>query len=180
MSSSSASFRRLYARMVFYPTLLWNWTLAHAIPIRKWWDFIDPHVVVGAFPFAYKVPDMASIGVRAVVNTCEEYCGPSKAYEKYGIDQFHMPTTDFTHPRIEDVRKAVEFIESHVQRHHVVYIHCKAGRARSATVAMAWLMAHRGMTPDEAQRHLLDKRPHVNPNIAQRPVIQTYATELTP
>ncbi|MEM6690507.1 MAG: phosphatidylglycerophosphatase and protein-tyrosine phosphatase 1 family protein [Planctomycetota bacterium] len=177
MKLNSQSLRRLYARGVFYPTLLWNWTLAHVIPIRRWWDSIDAHVIVGAFPFAHKVPAMSDAGVRAVVNTCEEYCGPIKAYERHGIEQFHMPTTDFTHPQIEDVRRAVDFIQSHVERGHVVYIHCKAGRARSATVAMAWLMAHREMTPDEAQRHLLDKRPHVNPNIAQRPVIQTYATE---
>ncbi len=128
--------RRLYARAVFYPTLAWNYTLARILRVRNWWDRIDPNVIVGAYPFARDVSGLQAEGVRAVVNTCEEYEGPQVEYEKHGIEQFHMPTTDFTHPRLEDVTRAVEFVQQHVEAGDTVYIHCKAGRARSATVAL--------------------------------------------
>jgi atypical dual specificity phosphatase len=173
-----AFFRRLYAAIAFYPTLGWNFTLARILGRRRWWDFVDDQVIVGAYPFARDVAGLHQAGVRAVVNTCEEYPGPISEYSRLEIEQFYMPTTDFTHPRLEDVTKAIAFIERQVKQGHTVYIHCKAGRARSATVAMAWLIKHRGMTAPQAQQHLLDKRPHINPRLTQRPVIHQFIEAL--
>ena len=162
---------RIYAAAVFYPTLAWNFLLARVLHRRRWSDRIDDHVIVGAYPFARDVKQMVRDGVGAVVNTCEEYAGPAKQYQSAGIEQLHIPTTDFTHPTADDVDRAVEFVQRHAAAGRTVYIHCKAGRARSATVALAWLVRHRGMTPADAQRHLLAARPHVNPHIMDRPVI---------
>lgn len=167
--------RRLYARTVFYPTLCWNFLLARILKVRHWWDHIDPHVIVGAFPFGRDVVAMHQDGVRAVVNTCEEYSGPVKQYAQHGIEQLHIPTTDFTHPRIEDVEQAVEFVQEHARRGETVYIHCKAGRARSATVALCWLIKYRGMSAPQAQATLLKFRPHINPRLTLRPVVQEFA-----
>ncbi len=33
--------------------------------MRNWWDRIDPHVIVGAYPFASLVPEMHADGVRS-------------------------------------------------------------------------------------------------------------------
>ena len=93
----------LKARLVFYPTLLWNMLLGRWLRVRNWHDHIAPHVIVGAFPFRRDVAGLAAAGVRAVVNTCEEYGGPTAEYEKHGIEQFYMPTIDFTHPAYDDV-----------------------------------------------------------------------------
>ena len=112
------------------------------------------------------------------MNTCEEYGGPTTEYEKHGIEQFYMPTIDFTHPAYDDVCRAIEFIEAKVQDKKTVYIHCKAGRGRSATVAICWLMKHFGLTADEAQFVMLEKRPHVNPKLTERPVVQKYESSL--
>jgi atypical dual specificity phosphatase len=172
--SMPALLRRLYATIAFYPTLAWNFTLARILGWRRWWDFVDEHVIVGAYPFARDVASLHQAGVRAVVNTCEEYPGPIAEYSLHQIEQFYMPTTDFTHPKLEDVMQAVAFIDGHVRQGHTVYIHCKAGRARSATVAMAWLIKHRAMSAPEAQKHLLQRRPHINPHLTSRPVIQQF------
>jgi len=133
---------------------------------------------VGAFPFRRDVAGLAAAGVQAVVNTCEEYGGPTTEYQKYGIEQFHMPTIDFTHPAYDDVCRAIEFIEEKVEDKKTVYIHCKAGRGRSATVAICWLMKHFGLTADEAQFVMLEKRPHVNAKLTERPVVQRYESSL--
>ena len=175
---SHASLRRFYARAVFYPTLCWNFLLGRILKVRHWWDRIDPHVIVGAFPFRSDVDGLSEEGVRAVVNTCEEYAGPVVEYAEHGIEQLRIPTTDFTHPRMEDVERAVEFVQDHAQRGETVYIHCKAGRARSATVALCWLMKYRGMTAQQAQETLLQCRPHVNSQLTERPVVVEYAKRL--
>ncbi len=169
---------RYYAQSMFYPTLAWNYWLARVLNQRRWWDRIDPLVIVGAFPFGRDVAGLYREGVRAVVNTCEEYAGPIVQYEHHGIDQLHIPTTDFTHPRIEDVNRAVDFVQRHVEHGDSVYIHCKAGRARSATVAICWLMKYRGHSIDEAQKLLLEKRPHINPRLTERPVVRQFAESI--
>jgi len=164
----------LKARAIFYPTLMWNMLLARVLKIRNWWDPVDDHVVVGAFPFPRDVSKMAAAGVRAVVNTCEEYPGPVDQYSQYDIVQMRMPTIDFTHPTYEDVCRAVEFVETHANRGETVYVHCKAGRARSATVAICWLIKSRQIPATEAQAWLTQKRPHVNQRLASRPVVQQF------
>ncbi|TWU41919.1 dual specificity protein phosphatase family protein [Novipirellula artificiosorum] len=170
--------QKLYAKAVFYPTLAWNYTLGRILGVRRWWDYIDAHVIVGAYPFAGDVPGLAAEGVKAVVNTCEEYPGPLAAYEAFGISQFWMPTTDFTHPSLENVKLAVEFVEEHTHVDETVYIHCKAGRARSATVALCWLMKYRGLSIEQAQEKLLLARPHINPHLGDRPVVKQFAQQL--
>ncbi|KAA1257638.1 hypothetical protein LF1_01260 [Rubripirellula obstinata] len=170
--------KRMYARTVFYPTLAWNVTLGRILKVRNWWDSIDDNVIVGARPSARDVAVMHAAGVRAVVNTCEEYAGPTKQYSEHGIAQLHIPTTDFTHPKLQDVIDAVEFVQQHASAGETVYIHCKAGRARSATVALCWLMKYRSMTAMEAQALLLKCRPHVNPRLPERPVVKEFAETL--
>lgn len=171
---------RAYAGTVFYPTLAWNMMLGRVLKVRNWWDFIDPGVIVGARPFTRDVETLSSIGVRAVVNTCEEYGGPVQEYGRYGIVQLHIPTIDFTNPTIENIRRGVDFVQEHIEQGDVVYIHCKAGRARSATIAICWLIQHRAMTPGEAQSLLLSKRPHINPRLTERAVVQEFAAALKP
>jgi atypical dual specificity phosphatase len=163
------------ARCLFYPTLVWNLLLCRLNPKRRWWDRIDTHVIVGAIPFRADVPVLTGEAVRAVINTCEEFKGLPAEYEAAGIEQLHVPTIDFTSPKLQDVERAVRFIAKHVAQEHTVYIHCKAGRGRSATIALCWLIASRGTSPQEAQRILQERRPHVMRSLHTRPVVKLFA-----
>jgi atypical dual specificity phosphatase len=167
-------FKRLKARLFFLPTLGWNLLLGRVLATRHWWDEIDPTVWLGALPFRSDVKKLAQVGVTAVVNTCEEYAGPVAEYEKFGIRQLRIPTVDFTHPTLADVEKAVEFIENQRRNGGKVYVHCKAGRGRSATVVACWLIAAKGLNRQQAQRLLSERRPHVNPRIGDRPVVKEF------
>lgn len=167
-----------YARAVWVPTLGYNALLGRVLGVRNWWDAVDDTVIIGALPMIWDVRKLKELGVTGVVNTCEEYGGPVRRYKVAGIEQLHVPTVDFTHPSMESVKAGVEFIERHSQAGGKVYVHCKAGRGRSATIVMAWLMKHDRLTPAEAQQRLLEARAHVNRKLAQRPVIQKYFDQL--
>lgn len=145
---------------------------------RDWWTAIDDHVILGALPLPADVPKLARLGVRGVVNTCEEYRGPALEYEQHGIKQLRMPTIDFTHPAEVDIDKAIDFIDAHVRADHRVYVHCKAGRGRSATVAICWLMKSKHLSAAKAQTWLSAKRPHVNQRLTERPVVRAYEAKL--
>lgn len=168
---------RIKARILFLPTLFWNMLLGRWLKVRNWSDRIDPSLILGALPLESDVPGLAEQGVTAVVNTCEEYAGPVDAYEKHGITQLHIPTTDFTHPSLDAVTRAVAFIDRQADAGGSVYVHCKAGRARSATVALCWLVHRYGMTPEQAQALLIEKRPHVNRLVYARPVVKAFVEQ---
>ncbi len=171
-------FSKIKARVLFVPTILWNMLLGRWLRVRNWWDRIDEHLIVGAMPLESDVPKLHEAGVTAVVNTCDEYGGPVAAYEKYGIRQLRVPTIDFTHPSLENVTRAVEFMQQEIAEGGTVYVHCKAGRARSATVALAWLMKSRQLDPKQAQALLQSKRPHTDKYVFARPVIKEYYRRL--
>jgi atypical dual specificity phosphatase len=163
------------SRLLFWPTFLWNALLGRVLGLRRWWDRVDHHLLLGALPLRPDVAALAAEGVAAVVNTCEEYAGPVEEYRRYGIEQLRVPTTDFHPPTLDSIRLAVAFIQQHVVAGQTVYVHCKAGRARSATVVLCWLVAYRGMTVEQAQRHLLACRPHVMATLGQRAVVKEWA-----
>jgi len=167
--------RRALARLAYYPSLAWNHLLYWVVPGRRYWDRIDDHVVMGAMPLARHVPDLVALGVRGVVNMCEEYEGPLEAYRSHGVHQLHLPTIDFTPPSLKDVQRGVEYIGEHAKKGNVVYVHCKAGRGRSATLVLCWLIEHLGMSPEEAQLHLKSRRGHVVDGLHRRKVVQQFS-----
>ena len=167
--------KRIAIRLLFYPTLCWNVLLSRVLRVRRWRDRIDETVLLGALPFPSHAADLHAEGVRGVVNTCEEYGGPVAEYDRLGMTQLYIPTLDFQPPNLDELERAVEFIAGHRDRGEGVYVHCKAGRGRSTTVVLCWLIASQGLTPEEAQRLVEGKRPHVNHHIYLRPVVAGFA-----
>ncbi|MBX3420295.1 MAG: dual specificity protein phosphatase family protein [Pirellulaceae bacterium] len=169
---------RLLARAVYYPTLWHNIVLGRWLKLRHWWDRVDPHCILGAVPLRGDPQCLSELGVTGVVNMCDEYAGPESEYQRLGIQQLWLPTIDFHHPSAEQVQRGAEFIQQHKQRGGQVYVHCKAGRARSATIVLWWLVKYGGLTPQQAQQQLQQARPHVNPRVFKRPVIQQLVRQL--
>ncbi|MBM4088679.1 MAG: phosphatase [Planctomycetes bacterium] len=166
--------RRIMARLLFGPTLAWNYLLARVLRVRHWWDEVDEGVIQGALPFPWDVPALHGLGVGAVVNTCAEYAGPARAYARFGIVQLRIPTVDFTAPALADVEKAVAFVREQRGLGRSVYVHCKAGRARSGTVVLCYLIAAKGLSPQQAQQLILRRRPHAHPRLDQRDVVRQF------
>ena len=166
--------------LLFIPTLLWNIFLGRVLKIRRWWDVIGGEpIVLGALPFERDILHLQSEGVTGVVNMCIEYPGPKSAYETMAVEQLWLPTVDFTPPTLVDIQRAIDFIKKHQTAGGKVYVHCKAGRGRSATVVLCWLMYRRGLTPDQAALYLAKQRPHINRNLADRAVVQNFYRTLS-
>ena len=167
-------------RLLFIPTLLWNVFLGRLLKVRHWWDALtEEPILLGALPFSRDVPHLQAEGVTGVINMCIEYPGPKIAYEKAGIEQLWLPTVDFTPPTMSDIQQAINFIERHEKGGGKVYVHCKAGRGRSATVVLCWTMYRRGFTPEEAAVWLARQRPHINRDLAERPVVRGFHQTLS-
>lgn len=57
------------------------------------------------------------------------------------MEQLRLDTVDLTGvPTLEYLHRGVEFTLKHREQGNSVYVHCKAGRSRSATLAAAYLI----------------------------------------
>jgi atypical dual specificity phosphatase len=88
--------------------------------------------------------------------------------------QLHIPTVDYTAPSLADVERAVAFMAEAAARRERVYVHCKAGRGRSATVVLCYLVYAHRVAAREGQAWLLRVRPHVSRHLYRRPVVLRF------
>lgn len=166
------------ARLLYWPTFTWNFLLGRILHLRHWWDQVDNGLWLGAVPLSGDAARFKQMGITGVINMCDEYAGPLHEYQQQSIEQLNLPTVDFHPPTVEMIERGVRFIQQHMDNGGGVYVHCKAGRARSATVVLCYLVAHKQMTPTAAQQYLLEKRPHINPLIYERKVVQDFVSKL--
>jgi atypical dual specificity phosphatase len=169
----------MFARVTFLPSLAYNCAMER-VSGRRWWDRVDPGVILGAIPFRSEVlakhlgMNMTSEamvrreGVRGVVSMNEDYelqlFGLQEdGWRGLGVQRFlQLETTDiFSAPSQAKLASGVRFMQEIVAEESSVYVHCKAGRTRSATLVACYLMAEHGLGPEEAVVRLRAARPHI-------------------
>ncbi|XP_068155866.1 phosphatidylglycerophosphatase and protein-tyrosine phosphatase 1 [Drosophila tropicalis] len=188
----------MLARVSFYPTLLYN-VLMEKATSRNWYDRIDDHVILGALPFRSQANDLiAKEEIKAVVSMNEDYelsafSNNSVKWKNLGVEFLQLATTDiFESPDQGKLHQGVEFINrfmplskrisrlstSKEEKENVgsVYVHCKAGRTRSATLVGCYLMLKNGWTPDQAVSHMRQCRPHILLHTKQWDALRIFYT----
>lgn len=95
-----------------------------------------------------------------------------------GVEFLQLATTDiFESPCQEKLWQGVNFMNRFLPptdkiaqlsatsgpsgEHGTVYVHCKAGRTRSATLVGCYLIMKNGWSPEQAVEHMRQCRPHV-------------------
>ncbi|ORX62995.1 hypothetical protein DM01DRAFT_1314722 [Hesseltinella vesiculosa] len=63
------------------------------------------------------------------------------------------------------ILEGVAFIEDAKRHHQGIYVHCKAGKSRSVTVILAYLVACERWTLKQSYGHVIKARPNMSPNI---------------
>jgi len=167
--------KRLFTYCLFPPTLVYNVICWYLFPQHAWYNRINPKLIVGALPFYTTVPELYEAGVGGVVNCCDEYAGPILTYEKYGIQQLHLPVIDYTSPTDSQIDRCVDFCEKINETGKSVYIHCKAGKGRSVTFAICYIMKAYNVSAQEALRMVIRERPQVSKYIWRRECVIKFA-----
>lgn len=180
---------RMFARATFLPTLAYN-VMMERVSSRRWWDRIDQNIILGALPFRGETSKriVSQEGVRAVVSMNEDYelklfsnTGPE--WQKVGVPYFlQLATTDiFESPSQEKLLRGVNFIEDVItsEPDASVYVHCKAGRTRSATLVACYLMAKYGWSPEKAVEVMREKRPHILLHSKQWEALRTFHDKIS-
>ncbi|KAI9322418.1 protein-tyrosine phosphatase-like protein [Dichotomocladium elegans] len=130
----------------------------------EWYNRLDQYVLLGALPTPTHVRQLHSRErVIAIVNLCAEFPGYRQLYSSLGIEQIRLATSDFTIPSYDSIELGVESICRLLRENEgcSVYVHCKAGRGRSAAIALCYLLRMYQLSPAQAQEVLLERRPQV-------------------
>jgi atypical dual specificity phosphatase len=155
---------------------------------ERWWDRIAPtRHFLGAQPQANwdHVSQISQLGVGAVLMLVEEFeerggllHSPVQARDwaapLVGMAVYTVRARDFAPLRFVELDAALQWMREQEEHGRSVYVHCKAGRGRSASVLWAYLILAHRMEPDAALALLLRQRPSVNLGAAQRQLVMDY------
>merc|ERR1712216_950791 len=113
---------------------------------------------------------MGGVGGIVTLNQLWERQMLDPDYEEAGLTYCILPTPDYVAPSLSDAIKGVHFIETTLAApgNKAVYVHCNAGKGRSAVVVLCWLMKTNGWAPRQAFDWLLAEVRSRNRKIAKR------------
>lgn len=156
-------------RMSFLPSLSYNVVL-NKLNVRPWYNRVDERVLIGALPWiSIKDELIEKEKVRGVVSMNENFelawlkrwVASGDAWTASNVTFLQLQTQDiFETPSQDKLKTGVEFILS-MRAGESVYVHCKAGRTRSATLVCCYLMKKNLWTPEQAYELLATKRPQL-------------------
>ncbi|KAL6496552.1 hypothetical protein OROGR_029810 [Orobanche gracilis] len=139
-------------------------------------------LLLGAVPFPKDVPRLKQLGVGGVITLNEPYetLVPTSLYYDHGIDHLVIPTRDYLFaPAFGDINRAVNFIHRNASNGQTTYVHCKAGRGRSTTVVLCYLVEYKHMSPTAALEYVRSRRPRVLLAQSQWKAVQEYQQQRT-
>jgi ADP-ribosyl-[dinitrogen reductase] hydrolase len=133
-------------------------------------------LLVGAYPLdAEDVAQIASAGVDIVDNLVEdaEYDAGERdvvatALEAAGVSERRLPLVDYDSVPEPALDRAVDEILGDLEAGHRVYLHCRAGWQRSATVAAGVLALREDLEIEDALAVLRERKPTAEPLGHQR------------
>lgn len=171
--------------------ILWQRLFGQGLQVTLWWaadhiarlvsgapirrvSQITPQLHVGGQYRRRGWPTLAARGITAVVNLRVEFDD-----NDHGIAPpryLHLPTVDDEAPTVEQLRQGVSFIAEEIGNGGGVYVHCKSGVGRAATMAAAYLIST-GLTPTQAWARLRENRPFIRPTAVQIAQIERFAAD---
>lgn len=124
----------------------------------------------------------------------------NEEWHNLGVEFLQLPTRDFVEvPSLDNLQKGVHMMmriidQASRQQQPVIminnndttlqipkpsiYVHCKAGRTRSATLVACYLIMAYNLSPESAVNFIRDKRPHIYLSSKHIEMIQLFQRSL--
>ena len=96
---------------------------------------------LGHAPLSHE--EMESIrqqGIHAIVNLCGEFCNLHEIQREYDFEVYYLPTCDNEVPSMDELDKALDWLDEALYLGKRVLVHCRFGIGRTATFVMAYLL----------------------------------------
>jgi protein-tyrosine phosphatase len=133
-----------------------------------------PFLYIGDKKHAKNRAVLQELNIKRIVNVTptravDPIAGCMNFFEKEGADKFLYKRIPINDNRGEDLLSHLEGVVAFIEAgrfHGSVLVHCQKGVSRSASVVVAYLMKHRGLTLNDALKYLRLRRPEVKPHEA--------------
>ncbi|KAK7089864.1 hypothetical protein V1264_024922 [Littorina saxatilis] len=136
---------------------------------------ILPHLYLGSVTHSSNRELLHRLGVTALANVSTSCPNHFRAHFRY----LHIPVNDTVN---EDLSRwfhtAHSFIDEVRSSGGKVLVHCRAGRSRSATVCIAYLMKTLHLSLEDAFEYVRARRHVVDPNLSFMQQLQAYSQRL--
>jgi len=164
----------LTSLLLFAPLHALNWlSLLLAIRLQKERPLheIEPNLWLGRRLIHGEAAGFSQNSEVAVLDLTAEFAENSNLRNTHYLC---IPILDHTAPRQEQLKLAVEFIQSHILNRRV-FVHCALGHGRSATVVAAWLLAQNKTQPvDIVIKQIKAIRPGIGLNSDQLAALNKF------
>lgn len=92
-------------------------------------------------------------GINAILNLCAEFTDLHTLESSHGFEVYYLPVEDEEAPALENMEKALAWLDEAIYLGKKVYIHCRYGIGRTGTLLNAYLL-RRGLGHRLASRKL--------------------------
>ncbi len=195
--------KTLYQKMAFTVTF-YTGTLIPEFLGNTHWNHITDNLILGALPIATEISGMGNhrdkimeaceakgseLGaVYSIVNHFEikgENLGLTPVspedWKAKNVNHVLVPMDDFGgNIDIHLMKKHVDDMHEVIKSGKSVYVHCKAGKGRSFSFVVAYLLINTDMDVTQIFGFLREKRPQVSPGKGQFNLIEKFRAEFCP
>jgi Fe-S-cluster containining protein/protein tyrosine phosphatase (PTP) superfamily phosphohydrolase (DUF442 family) len=135
--------------------------------------WITDSLAVGHAPMSYaQLVSIKTQGIDAIVNLCAEFSDLHELEESSGFEVYYLPIWDEDIPEMEDMEKALAWLDEAIYLGKKVLVHCRHGVGRTGTFVTSY-MIRRGLTLKAASKKL--NASNANPsNYGQWKLLKKY------
>ena len=135
--------------------------------------WITEELATGHAPMSYDDLDaIREQGIDAIVNLCGEFCDLHELEEGRGFEVYYLPILDECAPDMEEMEKALAWLDEAFYLGKKVLVHCRHGIGRTGTFVTSYLL-RRGLGMKLASKKL-KKHPARPSNYSQWKLLKKY------